>query len=142
MDPTPWISWLKKYLGEPEVTGSEPTEFDRMVFAHTNYGGLGDKMEPGCAATACAALELSGYKSTKSAAAASFEQYGTPCELKPGCVIVFQWSSGEHHVTFCDHIVSEQFVAAIGGNQSHKVSICNFDRKFIVATRWPVKATA
>lgn len=137
-DKTPWMTWLRHYLGEPEVTGADPTDFDRMVFAHTNYGGLKDKMQPGCAATACAALEETGFASTHSAAALSFADYGMPCDLQPGCVVVFQWKDGTHHVTFCDHIVNDTFVACLGGNQSHKVSIAQYSREYIIATRWPV----
>jgi plastocyanin len=140
LGPQPWMDWLRSHLGEPEVTGGKPTAFDKEVFSHTSYGDLNGVMEPGCAATACAALEETGYKSTHDAWAASFAHYGAPCELKPGCVVLFQWASGGHHVTFCDHLVGTDKVACLGGNQSHAVKVSIFDRRFIAATRWPVPA--
>lgn len=136
---TPWMDWMQSNLHQKEVTGASATDFDKMVFTHTSYGSLDGVMQPGCAATACAALELTGYKSPHNAAAISFKAYGTACELKPGCIVVFQWSSGGHHVTFCDHIVDATYVACLGGNQSHEVNVSTYSRKYIIATRWPTK---
>lgn len=136
---TPWINWLRSHLGEPERTGTKPTAFNEEIFSHTTYGPLYGVMQPGCAATLCAALEETGYLSTDSALANSFKTYGTECELKPGCVVVFKWASGHYHVTCCDHIASSTLVACIGGNQSHELRVSTFEKKYIVATRWPVK---
>lgn len=137
---TPWMAWMRKNIGQPEVTGKPATAFDRDVFSHTSYGPLEDNiMDEGCAATACAALEETGYKSPHSAAALSFHNYGTACDLKPGCIVVFQWASGGHHVSFCDSIVDNNYVACLGGNQSSSVKVSTFSRSSIIATRWPVK---
>jgi hypothetical protein len=140
-DHSPWLVWMRNHIGEVEQTGAPTTEFDNEVFSHTNYGNLDGVMEAGCAATACAALEESGWPSPHNAAAESFRNYGDPCELKPGCVVGFNWEGkkGEHadHVTFCDHIVSDDLVACLGGNQGHQVRVSIFSRKFIDFTRWP-----
>ena len=133
-----WMQWLYKNLGQIEKTGSEPTDFDREVFSHTDTT-LENEMLKGCAATACAALEESGYKSPHDAMAISFQHYGIPCELKPGCIVVFEWDSGGHHVTFCDAIVDSQFVDCIGGNQSSMLKVSRYYRAQIIATRWPIK---
>lgn len=132
-DAMPWMTWMRSHIGEVEQTGAVPTDFDREVFSHTSYGPL-QLMDQGCAATACAALEENGYLSSHSAAAASFLHYGTECELKPGCIVVFN-----HHVTFCDHIIDDEWVACLGGNQGHMVKVSNFQRKDILACRWPIK---
>ncbi len=137
----PWLNWLRSHIGEREQTGAPATDFDNEVFSHTNYGNLDGVMEPGCAATACAALEESGFKSPHNAAAESFRNYGTACELTPGCIVGFNWKGqkGIHcdHVTFCDHIISDDLVACLGGNQGHQVKVSVFSRKFIDFTRWP-----
>lgn len=135
---SPWMEWMRKHIGEPFVTGEKPTEFDEEVFAHTNYGPLDGVMEPGCAATVCAALEETGFKSTDGADAKSYLHYGEDCDLRPGCIVVFKWASGERHVTFCDHIVNDASVACLGGNQSHSLNVSIFSRKFIEKTCWPV----
>lgn len=137
MQPTPWMDWLRKHIGEMEKTGEIPTPFDQEVFNHTSLGHL-TVMLAGCAATLCAALEESGYASPHSAAAISFAHYGTPCELTPGAILVYKWSSGEHHVTTCDEIIDEHLVKCLGGNQSHMVKDSVYERKYIVAIRWPV----
>lgn len=87
---TPWLDWLKKHIGEKEWTGSSPSAFVEECFKHTNYGPLHGSTPASCAATLCAALEESGYRSTKSAAALSFAKYGDPCDLKEGAIIVFE----------------------------------------------------
>lgn len=139
-DETPWMRWMESHLGEEEITGGMATPFDVMVFKHTSYGDLNGVMEPGCAATACAALEETGLSSPHNAQAKSFKNYGTQCPLKYGCVVVFQWGDGSNHVTFC-HQINDKLgtVVCIGGNQSHKLTYSTYPISRIVATRWPVK---
>lgn len=138
--PTPWLDWMQSHIGEAEQTGSTPTAFDRAIFKHTNFGDLGGRMEPGCAATACAALEETGYLSPHNAGAISFKNYGLACDLKPGCLVVFQWPSGGHHVTFCKELLPGGLVVCLGGNQGHLLKLSTFNQKFIIATRWPIKS--
>lgn len=136
----PWMNWMTVHIGEPEVTGGPATDFDKDIFSHTNYGELEDGiMQPGCAATACSALEETGYKSPHNAAAISFKDYGMACDLQPGCIVVFQWPSGDHHVSFCQAVIDDEYVACLGGNQSHQVKVSTYSRGSIVATRWPVQ---
>lgn len=131
---------LAAWMGQPEVTGSAPTEFDRMIFSYTDYGPLGNTMESGCAATICAMLAQTGYKSTRSAAAISYKKYGTPCELKPGAICVFEWSPGEHHVSTCLKVIDQKTAVFRGGNQSHLVKDSVYETRYLIGIRWPVKA--
>lgn len=139
----PWITWMRAHEGELERTGSPATDFDKEVFSHTSYENLDGIMEAGCAATACAALEESGYKSTHNAAAESFRNFGVPCELKPGAIVGFNWAGkkGVHcdHVSFCDHIIDQGHVACLGGNQGHEVKVSIFSQKCIDFIRWPAE---
>ena len=136
----PWLDWMIEHVGEIEKSGDKATEFDKMIFTHTNYGPLdGGVMVAGCSATACAALEINGFKSPHNAAAISFKDYGDPCELKPGCIVVFEWADGSHHVSFCYRIIDDRNVECLGGNQSHLLQVSTYNRKFILATRWPTK---
>jgi uncharacterized protein (TIGR02594 family) len=142
---TPWMDIMRTWIGNSELTGAKATDFDKMVFSHTDDTEVADtgKMASGCAATACAALELSGYSSTHNAAAISFATYGTSCELTHGCVVVFRWKSGPdaggHHVSFVDTINGNETIACLGGNQSSKVCVSNFPVDDAMAFRWPVK---
>ena len=136
----PWQDWIKKHFGEIEATGQPVTAFDKEIFSHTSCP-LGADMLAGCAATMCAALEETGYKSPHNASAISFKDYGTESELKKGAILVFQWSPGEHHVTSCDEICADGVsVVCAGGNQNHLVKDSTYPRASIIAIRWPVKA--
>ena len=138
----PWMNWMLKHLNEIQQTGSKPTPFTVEVFKHTTYPPLGNYTPESCAATVCAALEETDYASTHNASAASYATYGTPCELKPGCIVVFAWPDGGHHVNFCHDIIDGTTFRGLGGNQSHSLDDAIFARQYITATRWPVKRTA
>lgn len=139
--PTPWLTWMKSHSGETEQTGGPATDFDKEVFSHTSYGNLDGVMEAGCAATLCAALEESGFKSPHNASAESFRTFGNASALMPGAVIGFNWKGekGVHceHVAVLDHVVNSNLVACVGGNQSHQVKVSVFSRKFIDFIRFP-----
>jgi hypothetical protein len=132
----PWMDWMRRHRGEVQRTGVKPTAFTEEIFRHTTFGPLKGTTPESCAATVCAALEETGYKSTHSAAAASYLSYGTACPLKPGCIIVFRWPSGAHHVDFCDAIVDTDTVRGLGGNQGHSLQDSDYLVRYIVATRW------
>ncbi len=136
---TPWMDWLKVNLGEPVATGTTPTTFNKLTFRYTNYGPLGATMQPGCAATACAALEINGYKSPHNAAAISFKKYGTPCEFKHGAIVVFKWPTGGNHVSFFSALNRDGTISCLGGNQGRKLKYSNYNPKHVIATRWPIK---
>lgn len=140
MTETPWMDWMNSHVGERTATGEPATSFDEEIFSHTSYGPLHGKMQPGCAATACSALEETGFKSPHNAAAISFKNYGEPCEMKYGCLVLFEFWDGSHHISFCnDKVVSENVVGCLGGNQHKEVSIVRFKRSRVIATRWPIK---
>lgn len=136
---TPWLDFLEAHIGEHEIQGSSANPFIVALFKHTSYDTTSDETA-WCAATICTALEVNNYKSPHSAAAMSFATYGTACELKPGAILVFKWSGGDHHVTCLDHVINSSLIACIGGNQSNELRITNYDPKYLIAIRWPVKA--
>jgi hypothetical protein len=138
----PWMDWMRSHLGQIQQTGARPTPFTEEIFRHTDYGPLHCSTPESCAATACAALEETGYKSSRSAAAISFRYYGLPSELKPGCVVVYRWPNGHHHVNFCDRVLDSESLVGLGGNQSHELGDNTFLRKYVIATRWPVRVDA
>lgn len=144
-DKLPWLSWLNKYVGEPEYTGTTPTAFIEECFRHTNYGSLHGSTPPSCAATLCAALEESGYLSPHSARALDFTAVGLGCALKPGAIAVFQWKDGSHHVSVCQKVIDDNYAIFLNGNQGHMLQPATYARKYIIAIRWPMqmqKATA
>ncbi len=136
---SPWLDLAKKYLGQHEIAGKKDNQFILDCFKHTSYQAAHDEV-PWCAAFVCRVLEESGYKSTNNAAAMSYAKYGSPAaHLEPGCILVFEWAPGEHHVTICDEVIGNDYVKCLGGNQSDMVKDSVFPRNKIIATRWPVK---
>jgi uncharacterized protein (TIGR02594 family) len=134
-----WMQWLTKHIGEHEITGTNHNNpFIVSLFKHTTYFTSNDET-PWCAACACAALEENGYMSPHRADAISFSKAGSPCELKPGCIVVIRHPSGGHHVTFCDSIVDEHYFVGLGGNQSDCLKKSTYKRSEVIATRWPDK---
>lgn len=142
--PNPWMPWMNSHIGEKEQTGAPASEFDKEVFSHTSYENLDGIMEPGCAATACAALEESGYASPHDATAESFRKFGVDSQLLPGAIVGFNWAGvkGKHadHVAFFDHAVGDKHIACLGGNQGHEVKVSIFSRDAIDFVRWPIEA--
>lgn len=134
---------MEAHEGEPFVTGEPPTDFNRYCFSFTDCP-LEDEMLPGCAATMCAALESTGYKSTGDASAISYANYGTPCELIPGCIVVIEHLDGPlkggHHVAFFVEQNSKTTVNLFGGNQNHLLCKADFSliKNRIIAKRWPI----
>lgn len=143
VDPMPWLTWMYNNLGQRMVTGDQASEFEKMVFDHTDDTEVRDTgiEASGCAAAACAALELTGYSSPHSAAVVSFCTYGSASDLVRGCIVVFKWSSGGHHVCFCESINEDGSFQGIGGNQGSPAYLCieTFSQASVIAKRWPVK---
>lgn len=134
---SPWMDWMRSHLGEHEVAGSGNNPFIVALFKHTTYKTNQDST-PWCAAAVSTALEETGYLSTRSAAALSYKNYGEACSLKPGCILVFGFQNGLHHVSFLDHWVGEHQIAALGGNQADSIKISTYAKRDILASRWPV----
>ena len=143
MENAPWLEWLEKHVGEKEWTGEEPSQFVKDCFAHTTYGPLHGVTPASCAATICAALENTGYKSTKSAAAKSFasSSFGVICGIIPGSIGVFEFSPGHRHVTCIRKVFQDGLLECVGGNQGHYLKAAKYDKKYLISTRWPVLAT-
>lgn len=141
-DSMPWMTFAKSYLGLRELVGGQVNPFVTECFSYTNYPTK--QNEAWCAAFACLCLEKAGFKSSHDPAAASFIEYGTPCELKPGCIVVIEHLigslKGHHHVTFCYDVGNSLYFTGLGGNQNDCVCAEKYTSiaHKIVATRWPV----
>lgn len=136
----PWMKWVEANIGQKEISGSKHNPFIVDLFKYTTYKTSTDET-PWCAAFVCAALEKAGYKSTRSAAAASFDKYGTRSDLKYGAILTFHRSGGSgRHVTFFHSFDKNGDIIALGGNQSDQLKKSVYPKSRLVACRWPVKA--
>lgn len=133
-----WVEIAKREIGVKEVSGGENPrilEYD----AATDLSAKEDEVA-WCSAFLCWCLSKAGYKTTRSAWAQSYTNYGEKLTApKVGCIVVFRWSASSGHVGFCVDFNSES-VTILGGNQSNAVNEKEFLRSSqIVGYRWPVK---
>jgi len=132
--------WARKELGVHEIPGSKHTP--RIVWYHsfTTLKATDDET-PWCSAFMCAAAESTGFKSTKSAAAISWKNYGKEGDGSVGDIAVFSRTGG-NHVAFVNKKFTkgDSVVEVLGGNQGNKVSVANYSadrllgfRRFVVS---------
>lgn len=94
-----------------------------------------------CAMIVCAALEETGFKSTKNAAAISYDSYGNPMKTpKFGSIITVARSGGSgRHVTFFSHFDSQGNYVCLGGNQSDSICYATYSPSRVKSINWPVE---
>lgn len=99
-----------------------------------------DDETPWCAAFVGGKLEEVGIRSSRSAAARSYLQWGVGLK-KPvrGCIVVFSrpGSSWSGHVGFVAGRTRDGDLAVLGGNQSNAVNIKPFGLNRVLGYRWP-----
>jgi len=144
--------WLcqERLKGISELPGKELNN-PRIVWYHafTTLKATEDEV-PWCSSIICAAAESTGFKSTRSAAAKSWETYGEPVEkledAQVGDIVIFKRNDPKNknarHVTLLNAPIRTQGTLAnvIGGNQKNTISVINLPQSEIVAIRrFPVK---
>jgi uncharacterized protein (TIGR02594 family) len=141
--PKPEPSWMKRarsHVGEAEIKG--PRHNSKIVGWWDDIkASFRDDETPWCAGFVGAMLEQSGYKSTRSAAARSYMNWGRALSKpRQGCVVVF-WrgskSGWSGHVGFLAGIGSDGSLYVLGGNQSDQVSVAKFSQSRLLGYRWP-----
>jgi len=132
-----WMEIAEKELGQHEIKGPEANP--RIVEYHkaTSLQASSDEV-PWCGSFANWVMREVGIKGTNSAAARSWESWGSDLK-KPvfGCIVVLKRGTGSQgHVGF---YVGEgpDHVKILGGNQGDQVSILNFNKSKVISYRWP-----
>lgn len=144
---TPWMDWLRRHDGEAEIEGGLANPFITSCFNYTTLkdDALAKSDETAwCAALACAALEINGYTSPRSASAASFDNYGTPlAKLRYGAILTFKRVGGSgRHVTFFEDLApGGDLIYCRGGNQKNKLQVSLYEAADLRSIRWPIKKT-
>lgn len=134
----PWVRTAEDELGQSEIVGSKHNP--RIVEYHaTTTLKAKDDETAWCASFVCWVLEKSGFKSTKSAWARDFLNYGEKLdEPQYGCIVVFKRGTSSGHVGFWMGEKNGN-VSVLGGNQNNKVSIKSYSKSDVLGYRWPVK---
>jgi uncharacterized protein (TIGR02594 family) len=136
----PWMDIASRELGVSEFRGDKHNP--RVVEYHsaTSLGARGDET-PWCSAFACWVLKKAGYKTTRSAWARSWLEYGLPIPTpRYGCIAVYERNApgGDSHVCFWvgRHDGDDW---CLGGNQGDQVKHARQDRSKLLGYRWPIK---
>lgn len=144
----PWFLHAQTYerAGVMEIPGPENHPTILSFYAYTTLKGsklAKDESTPWCSAFACAVMEQSGIKSTKSAAARSWLGWGeTLTEPRLGCIVVSErkdpGNAAAAHVAFYAGNIDGVVYASLGGNQSNRVCTRSKPYAEVLSYRWPI----
>lgn len=142
----PWMDVARSLIGLSEIKG--PRHESRIVamWDAIHCAWFKDDETPWCAGYVGACLERAGIRSSRSAAARSYEKwgvdprpFGTVAEIPYGAIVVLSRAgagAGSGHVGFYCGPSGSGF-ALLGGNQNDAVRISSYLWSRIVAVRWP-----
>lgn len=137
-----WMEIARALFGQKETKGDLDNKSIVEMFRLIESPQFKDDEDPWCAAFVGACLELSGYKSTRSASARSYLKHGKELKNpKPGCVVVL-WrdraESSKGHVGFYAGETAET-LELLGGNQNNSVSLKSYPKARLLGYRWPTE---
>lgn len=141
-----WLVLARADLGTSEIPGPEDNPEIVRWHSFTTLRAKDDET-PYCSAAVCAWFEEAGIKSTKSAAARSWEKWGQPVwpgahPIPLGAVLVF-WrgrtpSAPQGHVgLYMGGDPAKGRVSVLGANQSNTTSIISTPSARLIGARWP-----
>ena len=130
-----YLEIAKDEIGQKEITGTEDNPRILEYFTVCSYHGRHDEV-PWCAAFVNWCLVQAGMRGTRSAAALSFENWGTKCEPCLGAIAVLRYPNNKGHVAFAVGTYRGKYVL-LGGNQSNSVCYKVVDKSKVTTFRLP-----
>ena len=143
MSKAPWFDIAQKYLGLKEIKGSKHAPLVVKMWSRIKLAGIKDDETPWCAAFVGSCLEEVNIKSSRSAAALSYEKFGQSVGYPVLGAIAYKKrynSAGKvigGHVGFVAGQNSKGQIMLLGGNQNDQVCIAPFNKSVILGYRWP-----
>lgn len=134
-----WMTGAEKDLGVHEVDGDAANPRIMAMFRTIGADWVKDDVTPWCAAATGAWLEESGIKSTRSALARSYLDWGQKLdEPVIGCVTVIKRGTDpkQGHVGLFSG-TRDGKVILLGGNQGDEVGYSAFPNDRVLGYRWP-----
>jgi uncharacterized protein (TIGR02594 family) len=143
MQSPPWFSVATHFKGTTEVHGAMDNPQIVEMFRVSGHPEVKDDETPWCAAFVGACLRLSGFRSSGSLGARSYENFGQDLKNAPtrGCIVVFvrgDPKAGTGHVAFFDHDDGDR-VFVLGGNQNDAVNVAAFPKSRVLSYRLPTE---
>lgn len=132
-----WLDTAYSLIGEREIPGPKHNPLILKMWQAIHSGWFKDDETPWCAGYVGYCLEQNGIKSTRSAAARSYEKFGVKLSRPAvGCIVVFTRKGGGH-VGFVVGKDRYGNLMVLGGNQGNMVKISPFSLDRVTAYRWP-----
>lgn len=142
-----WHAWARTQIGVQEIVGPQ---HNQAVIDYWKSGRIPldvrNDETAWCAALVCAAIELAGYRSTRSGRARSYledRKNMIDCDERIGAIAVFSSPAGAAfgHVGLIES-VGDTAIYVVGGNQGNQVSVAPFKRSRLLRVCWPATAPA
>jgi uncharacterized protein (TIGR02594 family) len=138
----PWMLVANYLKGVTEAEGAVTNPKIDEMFRIAGHGGVDDDETPWCAAFVGACLRLSGYKSTGSLRARSYDGFGERLAgPRLGCIVVF-WRTSEtspngHVAFYVSHTNTK--ITVLGGNQANSVRVQDYAAERLLGYFWPIE---
>ncbi len=138
----PWMKIARSLIGTREIRGSRHNSKILRMWESAKLPFRDDET-PWCAGFVGHCLEQTGFRSTRSAAARSYEKWEYGARLPnpvPGCIVTFWrgkrngWSG---HVGFVDAVDQNGRLMVLGGNQRNAVNVKPFSPGRVTGYFWP-----
>lgn len=137
-----WLDIARKYIGLKEIKGPKHNSTILRMWVAIKAAWFKDDETPWCAGFVGFVLEEAGIKSTRSAAARSYETFGKKLDRPAvGCIAV-KTRKGGGHVGFVLGRDKWGHLMILGGNQDDQVKIAPYNASSFHAFRWPGTAPA
>lgn len=136
MEPV-WLTRARTYIGQREIAGvrNNPLILHWWVLIHAAFN---DDETPWCAGFVGGVLEECGIRSSRSAAARSYLNWGRGLTgAAVGCIAVFERGPVNGHVGFVAGRNADGNLMILGGNQGDMVRIAPFRLSRLLGYRWP-----
>ncbi len=137
---TPWLTLANRDLGTAEIKGARHNPKIMQYFIDIGATWAETDEVPWCAAFVGSCIERSGIRSSRSAAARDFLEWGAECDQQVGCIVVLKRGTNEKqgHVGFWLGAELNR-VTILGGNQGNRVSVATFPATDVLGYRWPAQ---
>lgn len=134
-----WLGEARKYVGQREIAGARhnPLILRWWTLIRAPFS---DDETPWCAAFVGGVLESRKIRSSRSASARSYLDWGQKLDNpRLGCIVVFSrpGSAWSGHVGFVVGVDRAGNLMVLGGNQGDAVSIKPFAKTRVLGYRWP-----
>lgn len=141
MTQPPWMQRALAELGTTEIPGAQHNP-KIIGWSHAiGHKWVADDETPNCAAFVGAMLEATGFGSTRSLAARSYQKWGRSVregEPRVGAICVFSRTANPafgHVAIFISETATH--VDVLGSNQDDTVSVASYPKSRLVAMRFP-----